>query len=112
MPLTAQTGSTVCMHDRTVVDLPAREQMARQPQVLRSMDWVVEVVLQLQTEQGQLSPEMQILIPYAQVVIWAQQRREMPVWEDVANRWGFDRATAYRWLPALRRARLAVGKGT
>ncbi|HEY1034598.1 MAG TPA: hypothetical protein VGE09_06425 [Pseudoxanthomonas sp.] len=110
MPLTAQPTTTIRLHDRAVVDMTTREQMARQPQGLRSMEWTVDVVLQLQAEQGQLSPEMQILIPYAQVVIWAQLRREMPVWEDVADRWGFDRATAFRWLPALKRARLAVGK--
>ena len=110
MPLTAQPTTTIRLQ-QPPLDLTPRELMARQPQGLRSMEWMVDVVLQLQSEQGQLSPEMQILIPYAQVVIWAQLRREMPVWKEVSDRWGFDRATAFRWLPALKRARLGVGKG-
>jgi hypothetical protein len=76
----------------------------------RPLSWVVDLVLLLQAERRQISAELQQLVPLAQVVIWAQQRRAMPSWEEICERWNCNRATAYRYLDDLARARKAVGK--
>jgi hypothetical protein len=76
----------------------------------RPMSWVVDLVLLLQAERRVLSPELQQLVPLAQVVIWAQQRRAMPTWEEICERWSCNRATAFRWLPDIERARKGVCK--
>ncbi len=76
----------------------------------RPLSWVVDLVLLLQAERREISAELQQLVPLAQVVIWAQQRRAMPTWEEICERWSCNRATAYRYLEDLQRARQGVGK--
>lgn len=36
---------------------------------------------------------------------WCSQHRNGPTWRQIATRWSVDRATAYRWLSALKAAR-------
>lgn len=75
-----------------------------------AMEWVVDLVLTLQEEGRTVSPALQRLVPMAEVVVWAQLRSTEPTWKDIVDRWQCSRASAFRWLPALRRARAGVGR--
>lgn len=74
------------------------------------MSWAVDFVLTMQAEGKEISADLQQLIPYAGVVLWAQQLHRLPEWPEIADRYRVNRATVYRWFPDLRRARKAVGK--
>ena len=76
----------------------------------RALEWVVDLVLTLQLEGQSVTPALQQLIPMAAVVVWAQQHRTTPTWEDICTRWSCSRASAFRWLPALLRARAGAGR--
>jgi hypothetical protein len=69
------------------------------------MEWTVGMVLALQDAGVSMEPGLVQMMPYAEVVVWAQERHGPPTWEDIKNRWNTSRATAFRWLPELRRAR-------
>jgi hypothetical protein len=87
---------------------PITEQARVQPNGTHPMAWTVEVVLALQADGRALSPELLQLIPLAQVVVWAQQRRHLPTPDELRDRFQVHRCTAYRWMPHLRRAREAT----
>lgn len=92
-------------------DPNAMSNLARvQPHGTHPMSWAVDLVLALQEEGHPISPQVQCLLPLSAVIIWSQQLHQLPAWEEIGERWGVHRATVYRWLPALRRARKAVGK--
>lgn len=67
--------------------------------------WVVDMVLELRRLGVPLTPELQRLLPLGPLVAWAIDLKSDPTWQDIANRWGVHRATAFRWRPALLRAR-------
>jgi hypothetical protein len=82
----------------------------RTPKDTWSASWAVDLVLELQSQDMQVSPAIQNLAPLATVVLWAQQHLHEPTIDEIESRWKVSRATAYRWRPELRRARQAVGK--
>ena len=95
---------------KAAIALQSGEVPAPPPNAVYPMSWAVDFVLTLSKENIELTPALQRLVPLSCVVIWAQQVRALPPWQDIADRWNVHRATVYRWLPELRRARQAVGK--
>jgi hypothetical protein len=76
---------------------------------MRSLDWVVSLVKVLEDREVEQA-EICALVPYASVVFWARQRTSTIGWKDVSERFGVCRATAYRWLPAIRRLKRKDGQ--
>jgi DNA-binding transcriptional ArsR family regulator len=81
--------------------------LGRRAHDVKGMAWVVELVRVLeerQVEQGEITS----LIPYAEVVFWVRQLRSPLSAHNIAERFDVSRATAYRWLPVLRRVQKKV----
>jgi hypothetical protein len=89
-----------------LVGKPSISELARvQPQGTHPMSWAVDVVLAMRVDDRALSHELAHLIPLAQVVVWAQGRKQLPTPDELRDRFQVHRSTAFRWLPHLRRAR-------
>lgn len=49
-----------------------------------------------------LEGEAMGLFPGVEVVLWARNRADTPNVQEIRLKWGVSRATAYRWLAALK----------
>ncbi|WP_439444480.1 hypothetical protein ABWU93_11550 [Xanthomonas translucens pv. translucens] len=65
-------------------------------------EWAVGFVDECAAAGVVLPPQITLMLPYVDVVLWARQQRKPPTWRQISERWGVHRATAYRWKRVLR----------
>lgn len=77
----------------------------------RNYEWTVDVIGELRRLGVQkLTPELERLLPLGPVVVWAVDMHREPTVPEIMERWSVCKATAYRWLSTLRRARAELSR--
>lgn len=65
-------------------------------------EWAVGFVDECAAAGVELPPQLTRMLPYVDVVLWVRLQRTPLTWQQLSERWGVHRATAFRWLRVLR----------